>query len=154
MTSALQEIRFRGKSAKYFVLEDLRPRFNEIDSYQVMWNGHYVNYFEMARLAMCRQFEFDMETLSKLGYFLPVYSYGVDIMESVFPQDVFKIAVRPLDLKPGIFSFLHLMLKGQKIVAVCKLKHVMICKQSLKVVSSEKPEIREVFNQFEKTFGV
>lgn len=44
--------------------------FHDIDSMNICWHGHYVKYFEIARSALLRSFEYDAMRLS--NYLWPV----------------------------------------------------------------------------------
>ena len=34
----------------------LKVRFTEVDLYEVVWHGHYLNWFEVSRNELARQF--------------------------------------------------------------------------------------------------
>lgn len=47
-------------------------RFNEVDSYEVAWHGHYVVWMEIGRNALAGRFGLDARQLGELGYLAPV----------------------------------------------------------------------------------
>lgn len=50
----------------------LTVRFNEVDSFDVVWHGHYIGYFEVGRLDLCGRFGLSPVDLKGLGLFAPV----------------------------------------------------------------------------------
>lgn len=50
----------------------IRVRFNEVDSYQVAWHGHYVAWMEEARNELAGQFGIDAAQIAAAGFRAPV----------------------------------------------------------------------------------
>jgi len=50
----------------------LKVRFCEVDSYQVVWHGHYVAWFEVGRNELASRFGLDPEQLKAMGLMAPV----------------------------------------------------------------------------------
>ena len=50
----------------------IRVRFNEVDSYQVAWHGHYVAWMEEARNELAGRFGIDAAQIAAAGYRAPV----------------------------------------------------------------------------------
>jgi acyl-CoA thioester hydrolase len=50
----------------------LQVRFNEVDSYNVVWHGHYVAWMEVGRNDLAGRFGLDASQLGELGYLGPV----------------------------------------------------------------------------------
>lgn len=50
----------------------IKVRFNEVDSYQVAWHGHYVAWMEIGRNALAGQFGLDAVQLAAEGFMGPV----------------------------------------------------------------------------------
>ena len=46
--------------------------FHDVDAMNVAWHGHYVKYFEIARCALLRQFNYDYPQMQASGYLWPV----------------------------------------------------------------------------------
>jgi len=46
--------------------------FHDVDVMSVCWHGHYVKYFEVARCALLRQFDYDYAEMRASGYVWPV----------------------------------------------------------------------------------
>lgn len=46
--------------------------FHDVDAMQVAWHGHYLKYFELARCALLRRFDYDYPQMQASGYLWPV----------------------------------------------------------------------------------
>lgn len=46
--------------------------FHDVDAMKVAWHGHYVKYFEIARCALLRRFDYDYPQMMASGYMWPV----------------------------------------------------------------------------------
>lgn len=46
--------------------------FHDVDAMNVAWHGHYVKYFEIARCALLRRFDYDYPQMMASGYMWPV----------------------------------------------------------------------------------
>ena len=56
-------------------------RFNEVDMLGIAWHGHYVSYFEDARIALGQQYEMGYMDLFSKGIMAPVKSVHVDFVK-------------------------------------------------------------------------
>lgn len=50
----------------------VKVRFCEVDSYQIVWHGHYVAWMEAGRNDLTGMFGLDADQISGLGYLAPV----------------------------------------------------------------------------------
>lgn len=48
--------------------------FHDVDVMHVVWHGHYIKYFEVARCALLRLFNYDYPEMKASGYAWPVVS--------------------------------------------------------------------------------
>lgn len=46
--------------------------FHDVDAMEVVWHGHYVKYFEIARCALLRRIDYDYPQMQASGYLWPV----------------------------------------------------------------------------------
>jgi acyl-CoA thioester hydrolase len=46
--------------------------FHDVDAMQVAWHGHYIKYFELARCALLRRFDYDYPQMQRSGYLWPI----------------------------------------------------------------------------------
>ena len=52
--------------------KEINVRFNEVDSLQIVWHGHYINYFEDGREAFGKEFGLSYKAIFKEGYRVPL----------------------------------------------------------------------------------
>ncbi len=50
----------------------LDPPFHDVDMLNVVWHGHYYKYFELARTALFRKYQFDVPRIREMGYAMMV----------------------------------------------------------------------------------
>jgi len=51
---------------------DVEVPFHDVDAMNVAWHGHYVKYFELARCALLRCFDYDYPQMQASGYLWPI----------------------------------------------------------------------------------
>ncbi|MBS0545689.1 MAG: acyl-CoA thioesterase [Proteobacteria bacterium] len=51
---------------------DIDVPFHDVDAMNVAWHGHYLKYFELARCALLRRFDYDYPQMQASGYLWPV----------------------------------------------------------------------------------
>ncbi len=51
---------------------DVEVPFHDIDAAHVVWHGHYLKYFELARCAALRMIDYDYPQMQASGYVWPV----------------------------------------------------------------------------------
>ncbi len=56
---------------------EITPAFHDVDLMEVVWHGHYVKYFEIARCALLGQFDYDYPGMRASGYAWPVIDLNV-----------------------------------------------------------------------------
>lgn len=71
---------------------EVRVRLNETDEFGVVWHGHYVTYFEVARTEMARAFSLTAKDLLALKLFPPVVDYAVQCRLPAKNDDVLVVA--------------------------------------------------------------
>lgn len=57
--------------------------FHDVDSLNIVWHGHYYKYFELARTALYRSVNFDVDDMGKLGHTFPVIESQCRYTESL-----------------------------------------------------------------------
>lgn len=50
----------------------LSPAFHDIDPMEVVWHGHYLKYFELARCTLLQRFDYDYPQMRESGYAWPI----------------------------------------------------------------------------------
>jgi acyl-CoA thioester hydrolase len=51
---------------------ELVPAFHDLDPMVVVWHGHYLKYFEIARCALLQKFDYDYPQMRESGYLWPI----------------------------------------------------------------------------------
>lgn len=70
----------------------LEVRFPEVDSYGVVWHGHYVQYFEVARNALCAAFGLTPADALAHGYKVPITKVALSLKRSAVLDDRLEIS--------------------------------------------------------------
>ena len=73
---------------------DLAVRFREVDSYGVVWHGHYLDWMETARHAYAAAFDFDIAGFQRRGFRLPMLECRLDFRQAAGLGDTVAIDVR------------------------------------------------------------
>lgn len=80
-------------------------RFHEVDSYGVVWHGHYVAWLEAGRNALAAAFGMDIVDLSRRGYLLPVVSLQLDYRRPAVLGDEIIVETRLQEPRGAWFTF-------------------------------------------------
>jgi acyl-CoA thioester hydrolase len=67
-------------------------RFPEVDSYGVVWHGHYVQYFEVARNALCAAFGLTPADALAHGYKVPITKVELNLKRSAKLDDRLEVS--------------------------------------------------------------
>ena len=51
---------------------DIEVPFHDVDAMSVAWHGQYLKYFEIARCALLRKFDYDYPQMLESGYLWPI----------------------------------------------------------------------------------
>lgn len=69
-------------------------RFPEVDAYGVVWHGHYVQYFEVARNALCAAFGLTPADALRHGYKVPITRVTMDLKRPARLDDRLVVSAR------------------------------------------------------------
>jgi acyl-CoA thioester hydrolase len=69
-------------------------RFPEVDSYGVVWHGHYVQYVEVARNALCAAFGLTPADALAHGYKVPITRFAMDLKRPARLDDRLAVTAR------------------------------------------------------------
>lgn len=70
---------------------ELEVRFHEVDSYQIVWHGHYVSYLEVGREAFGAKYEIGYQHLLDRGVRAPIVHVDIDYRRSLKYGDKVRI---------------------------------------------------------------
>lgn len=66
---------------------DLQIPFHDVDMMEVVWHGHYVKYFEIARCALLEKIDYNYPQMRDSGYAWPVIDLSIRYVQpAVFGQ--------------------------------------------------------------------
>jgi acyl-CoA thioester hydrolase len=97
---------------------EIRVRFNEVDSWGIVWHGHYIAWFEAGRMALLRKFQLQPQDFAQMGYLAPVVDLKCSYKEPARIDE--EIIIRTTVLKPTkaalTFHFEVLRKKDRKLL--------------------------------------
>lgn len=81
----------------------LRVRYADTDKMQVVYNGKYLEFFEVGRTELLRNLGLPYVEIEKLGYHLPVLESHLKFKNSAYYDDMLEIEAKMTELpKPKI----------------------------------------------------
>jgi len=110
-------------------------RFQEVDSLGIVWHGHYLGYFEDARVAFGRQYGIDYPDLLQAGISAPIvhvscdflspacYGEQLEVVARLFERDIAKLEFYYEISRPADTTVLAI---GQTIQAFVDLQGCLI----------------------------
>ena len=106
----------------------LTVRFNEIDSFGVVWHGHYIQYFEIGRLDLCSKFDLSPEMVKRLRLFAPVIEIKCRLRSPAKYDDILlvKTSVVPSEKAMLTFSYKLYRKSDMTLLAEGETTHVFI----------------------------
>ncbi len=54
---------------------ELAPAFHDLDPMAVVWHGHYMKYFELARCALLQKYDYDYPQMRDSGFMWPIVDF-------------------------------------------------------------------------------
>ncbi len=95
----------------------LQVRFNEVDSYQVAWHGHYVAWMEVGRNDLAGRFGMDALQLAELGFLGPVVNLEVRYLRPARFKDeiIIRTSLRPTETATLVFQQEIVAVDGRKL---------------------------------------
>ncbi len=90
---------------------EIRVRFNEVDSWGMVWHGHYIAWFEVGRMALLGKFQLLPQDFSGMGYIAPVVDLKCAYKEPARLDE--EILIRTTIVKPtkAALTFLFQVLR-------------------------------------------
>ncbi len=82
----------------FFDETEIRVRFNEVDSWGIVWHGHYIAWFEVGRSALLNKFLLSPQDFTRMGYLAPVVDLKCSYKEPARLGE--EIIIRTTVLKP------------------------------------------------------
>jgi acyl-CoA thioester hydrolase len=70
---------------------ELTPAFHDLDPMAVVWHGHYLKYFELARCALLQRFGYDYLDMRDSGYVWPIVDLRMKYVRSATFNQKLKV---------------------------------------------------------------
>ena len=117
------------KAASMFFDEtEIRVRFNEVDSWGMVWHGHYIAWFEAGRSALLNKFQLSPPDFTRMGYVAPVVDLKCSYKEPARLDE--EVIIRTTVLKPTkaalTFQFEVLRKKDRKLLVTGEETQVLL----------------------------
>jgi acyl-CoA thioester hydrolase len=123
---------------------EIRVRFNEVDSWGMVWHGHYIAWFEAGRSALLNKFQLSPPDFTRMGYVAPVVDLKCSYKEPARLDE--EIIIRTTVLKPTkaalTFQFEILRKKDRKLLVTGEETQVLLTLDG-KMLYSLPPELEE-----------
>lgn len=92
----------------------VRVRFQEVDSLQIVWHGHYLSYFEDARTAFGRAYGVGYEDMLDQGVVAPVVQISCDYFAPAKYTEELIVTARLFERDTAKIEFYYQVLKPDK----------------------------------------
>ena len=129
--------------------ERLRVRWAEIDAQKIVFNGHYLMYFDTAIAGYWRALALPYaESMHALGGDLFVRKAEVEYMASARYDDVLDIGMRCARVGNSSITFAAAVFRQEQLLVSCVLTYVFADAEGT-VSKPVPPELRQLFDRFE-----
>jgi acyl-CoA thioester hydrolase len=115
---------------------EIRVRYADTDQMHFVYNGKYLEYFEVGRTEMLRHYDLPYHFIETKGYQLPLLEAFVKYVSPAYYDDILNIKsfVKEMPLLKIHIDYLITRNKGTEIVAEGFTKHVFINMNTKKAV--------------------
>lgn len=76
--------------------------FHDVDAMNVAWHGHYIKYFELARCALLRRFDYDYPQMQASGYLWPIVHCHLKFVRPAIYKQQLRIEATLLEYESRI----------------------------------------------------
>lgn len=131
---------------------DIRVRYADTDKMQFVYNGKYLEYFEVGRTELLRSFGLPYSDVEKSGYQLPLLQAGLTFKQPAKYDDLLSVTALVKDLySPKVHIEYVIKRKGTvEIIAEGFTTHVFINADTKKAVRPPKLYVDILAPHFQK----
>lgn len=131
---------------------DIRVRYADTDKMQFVYNGKYLEYFEVGRTELLRSFGLPYSDVEKSGYQLPLLQAGLTFKQPAKYDDLLSVTALVKDLySPKVHIEYVIKRKGtEEIIAEGFTTHVFINADTKKAVRPPKLYVDILAPHFQK----
>ena len=116
--------------------------FHDVDTMNVVWHGHYLKYFEIARCKLLDQFHYNYNQMRESGYAWPVieshvrYVQGIEFEQKIRVRAILKEWENRLKIEYLIFDAVsgRKLTKGYTSQGAVHIEQCEMCFQSPQVL--------------------
>jgi len=114
-------------TARRFTVQ-LEVRFPEVDSYGIVWHGHYLAYFEVARNSLCAAAGLTPAEALALGYKVPIIRAELTLKQSARLDDTLLVAatLRPPETAKLVMDYEVRRLPLGELLAIGTTEQVLL----------------------------
>lgn len=115
---------------------EIRVRYADTDQMHFVYNGKYLEYFEVGRAEMMRHYGLAYKTIESKGFFLPLLEAHVKYVSPAYYDDIIivKAFVKEIPLLKIHIDYLLTRKENEEIVAQGFTEHVFVSKKTNKPV--------------------
>ncbi|OGP53491.1 MAG: hypothetical protein A2Y65_10720 [Deltaproteobacteria bacterium RBG_13_52_11] len=103
----------------------LKVRFFEVDSYRVVWHGHYIAWFEVGRNDFATRFGLDPEQLKEIGLMAPVVDLRCTFKRAAAFGDDILIQTSLQRCETAKLIFHYTVMRDKEVLAEGSTTHVL-----------------------------
>jgi acyl-CoA thioester hydrolase len=128
-----------------------RVRYGETDQMGVVFNAHYLSWFEMGRTEYCRALSRPYTLWEKEGLFLPVVEASIRYKNPLRYDDRVRLKTSIREVAPCSITFVYKVIREEdsRVAAEGSTKHAF-CDRSGKLVRKPEPFYRWLLEQLEQ----
>jgi len=86
---------------------EITVRFHEVDSFDVVWHGHYIGYFEAGRLDLCSRFGMSPADMKEMGLFAPVVDMKCRMRAAARYPDTLIVGTTVVPAEKALLTFAY-----------------------------------------------
>ena len=129
----------------------LRVRYADTDQMQFVYNGKYLEYFEVGRTEMMRDHGLTYKSIEEYGYNMPVYSVHIDFKNPAFYDELLEIETKVEKLPVARVHIDHIIKSKERDVVIAEgyVELVFIESKTKKLTRAPQFFIDAIKNHFE-----
>lgn len=110
------------------VEKKMRVRFNEVDSYHIVWHGCYAAYFEEGRLEFENSYDLGITTFKAEGLLLPLVSMSLQFKRPLQYKDEFLVRTtyQETNMAKLVFDYELISLADDMVCTTGSTEHVIV----------------------------
>lgn len=70
---------------------NIQVPFHDVDAMSIVWHGHYIKYFEIARCTLLDKIDYNYRAMAESAYLWPVIDLRVKYIKSAEFGDIIKV---------------------------------------------------------------